>query len=139
MLLSFNISVKNDLQVLQNNALHICYNVRLHDIVLIEYMHTRANLLRLDQRRQKQILFLLFIYKNRHVDARRVYPRNTRAANIFSFVREMYHNVKYSNSPYYKGSLLWHGLPDITKCCLNITDYNNSLKRIYNKYSHDIF
>ena len=141
MLLSVNISNKSDLQVLQNNALRICYNVRLRDMVSIEHMHTRANLLSLDQRRQKQILFLLFIYKNRHADAPRVYPRNTWAANVFSCVREMYHNVNYRNRPYYKGSLLWDGLPYIAKCCLNITDYKNSLKRIYitNNYSPDIF
>ena len=91
---------------MQNNALRTCFNVRLRDKISIERMHSRANLLSLDQRGQKQILFLLFIYKNRHDDDRRVHARNTRAANVYSFVREVYHNVKYKNSPYYKGSLL---------------------------------
>ena len=40
MLLSTNISDRNDLQVLENTALRICSNVRLRDIVSIERMHT---------------------------------------------------------------------------------------------------
>ena len=124
--------------MLQNKALRICYNVRLRDMVSLEYMHTRANLRSLDQRRQKQVLFLLFIYKNRHVDAHRIYARNTRAADVYSSVRERYHNVKYKNSPYYKGSLSWETLPVVTRCCQNIIDYKNSLKRIYTRYDGNI-
>ena len=37
-------------------------------------------------------------------------------------------DVKYKNSPYYRGSLLWDDRAVETKCCLNIIDYNNSLK-----------
>ena len=61
MLISVNKSDKYDLQVLQNNALCICYNVRLRDKVSVE-----------------QVLFLLFIYKDRHENVRRIYARNTR-------------------------------------------------------------
>ena len=138
MQLTINVSDKNDLQILQNNALRICYNVRLRDKVLIERMHNQANLLSLDQRRQKQVLLLLFIYKNRHVNARRVHARNTRAAEVYSFVRERYHNIKYKNSPYYKGSLLWDTLPIPTRLCLNITDFRNCLRRIYHRYNGKI-
>ena len=97
-------------------------------------MHARAYLLSLDQRQQNQILFLLFIYKNRHDDDRRVHARNTRAANVYSFVHEVYH-VKYKNSPYYKGSLLWDNLPVLVKRSLNIIDFKNFIKHIYSKYS----
>ena len=58
MLLSINNSDKNDLQVLQNNALRICYYVRLRDKVLIERMHNHTNLLSLEQRRQKLFLYV---------------------------------------------------------------------------------
>ena len=97
-------------------------------------MHNCASLISLDQRRQKQILLLLFIYKTRYEDVRRIYARNTRAANVYSFARERYHNVKYRNSPYYKGSLLWDTLSDMTKRCLNILDFKKSLNQIYSKY-----
>ena len=70
MQMSLNVSDKNDLQTLQNNGLRTCYNVRLRDRVSIERMHNQAKLLSLEQRRQKQVLLLLFIYKTRHIDAR---------------------------------------------------------------------
>ena len=53
LLISCNVSDRGDLQTLQNHALGICYNVRLRDRVSIEHMHNRANLLSLEQRRQK--------------------------------------------------------------------------------------
>ena len=102
-------------------------------------MHDRAKLLSLDQRRQKQVLSLLFIYKSRHENVRRVYARNTRAANVYTFARERFHNIKYKNSSYYKGSLLWDTLPVMTRNCLNVKDYLNSLKRIYSKYNDKYF
>ena len=139
MQMSVNISDKSEFQVMQNNALRICYNVRLRDKVSIERMHNEAKLLSLDQRRQKQVLLLLFIYKNRHLAVRRVHARNTRAANVYSFVYEKYQNVKYKNSPYYKGSLLWDTLPVETRQCLNIIDFRNSLKRIYRSYNSIIY
>ena len=106
-----NKSDENDLQVLQNNALRICFNVRLRDMVSVERMHNRAKLLSLDQRRQKQVLFLLFIHKGRCTGIRRIHARNIRAANV----HKSSHNVKYKNSPYYKGSLLWDTLPVMTR------------------------
>ena len=139
MLISLNKCDRYDLQVLQNNALRICYNVRLIDRVSVEHMHNQAILLSLDQRRQKQVLSLLFIYKNRHEYVRRVYARNTRAANVYTFARQRFHNIKYKNSSYFKGSLLWDMLPVMTRNCLNVSDYLNSLKRTYSKYNDKYF
>ena len=56
-------------------------------------MHHMANLLSLEQRRQKQLLCLMFIYKHRHENACRVHARNTRAANVYSFTHERYSNT----------------------------------------------
>ena len=70
----------------------------------------------------------MFIDKNRHENV----PRNTRAARAYSFVHERYHNVKYKNSPYYKGSLLWDTLPVDTR--RSILDFKKSIKQIYSKY-----
>ena len=138
MLLSTNISDRNDLQVLENTALRICYNARLRDMVNIELMHTRANLISLDQRRQKQILFLLFIDKNRHDHVRRIHARNTCAADVYSFVRERYHSIKYKNSPYYKGPLLWDKLSVTVKRCINLKEYRNCINRLYRKYNDNL-
>ena len=44
--------------------------------------------LSLEQRRLKQLLCLMFIFKGRHEDTPREHARNTRGANVYSFVRE---------------------------------------------------
>ena len=69
----------------------------------IECMHNHANLLSLEQRRQKQLLCLMFIFKARHYNVRRIHLRSTRAANVYSFTIDQYNKIKYKNSLYYKG------------------------------------
>ena len=110
-LISCNISDRLELQKLQKDALRICYNVKLRDRVSVHRMHVDGRLLSLEQRRQVQLLSLMYMYKDRHEDVRRIYNRRTRAAEQYNFVRERYNNVKYKNSPYYKGAILWEGLP----------------------------
>ena len=43
--------------------------------------------------------------------------------------------MKYKNSPYYTGSLLWDNLPVDTKRCMNIIDLKKSINQIYSKYN----
>ena len=97
-------------------------------------MHHPANLISIKQRRQKQLLNLIFIYKNRHENVCRIHGRNMRAANVYSFTRECYYNNKYKNSPYYKGALLWDELPISAKQCLNVKEFKKVLKRVYVRY-----
>ena len=86
----------------------------------IVHMHHRANLISKEQQRQKQLLNLMFTYKNRH--------ENVRAANVYSFTCECYYNNKYTISPYYKGALLWDELPISAKQCLNVKEFKKVLK-----------
>ena len=74
-------------------------------------MHKRANLLSLEQRRTFQLLHLMFIHKE-NVDNLRIPERNTRAAQRDQFYVERYNNIKFKNSPFYKGSELWKLLPN---------------------------
>ena len=137
LLVSCNISDRSDLQKLQNHALRICYNVRLRDRVSIVYMHSEAGLLSLEQRRQKQLLSLMFIYKQRH-DVARVHARETRAAQIFSFKRERYNCMKYKNCPYYKGAVLWDGLPAPARNSVSLLEFKKHLKMIYRVFDNRI-
>ena len=109
--------------------------MKLRDRISIVQMHRRAKLLSLEQRRQKQLLNLMFIYKLRHVNIRRVHGRNTRAANVNSFTRERYHNNKYKNSPFYKGALLWDKLPVSAKQCVTLIEFKKGLSRVYREYN----
>ena len=134
-IISCNVSDRTDLQTLQNHALRICYNVRLRDRVSIRKMHVKARLLSLEQRRQLQILSLMFIYKKRHTDVRRIFNRHTRAADRFAFVRERYNCVKYRNSPYYKGSLLWDTLPINARDSATMLEFKKYLRVVYKEYN----
>ena len=136
LLYSLNASDRYDLQILQNDALRTCYNVRLRDRMSIKNLHAEANLLSLDQRRIIQLLALMYNHKKNHT-VRRPTVRVTRNANRFTFYTERYHNVKYKNSPYYKGSELWNTLPNATIDCDTIYEFKKCLKKTYRTYKAD--
>ena len=117
-----NVSDRSDLQTLQNDSLRICFNVRLRDRVAIVQMHRKAKLLSLEQRRQMQLLNLMFTYQTRHRNVRRIHGRN-----VFSFTCERYHNNKYKNVPFYKGALLWDTLPLDARQCVRLSVFKNLL------------
>ena len=106
MLYSINQSDKNDLQVLQNDALRTCYNVQRRDRLSVKNLHSQAKLLSLHQRRQIQLLTLMYIHKQ-NVNPFRVNARHTRGADRYRFHTERCNNNKYRNSPYYRGSNMW--------------------------------
>ena len=127
---SCNVSDRNDLQILQNDALRTGFNIKRRDRMSIRNMHREASLLSLDQRRKFQLLALMFIHKTNH-NVRRPFNRATRGADRFQFYLERYNNVKYKNSPYYKGSLLWDALPLTTIDCDTLYEFKKHLKKMY--------
>ena len=97
MLYSINQSDKNDLQVLQNDALKTVYR---RNRVSVKNLHTQAKLLSLDQRWQLQLLSLMYIHKA--VDNPiRVNRRATGGADRYCFHTEKCNTVKYHSSPFY--------------------------------------
>ena len=130
---SINVSDRYDLQVIQNDALQTCYNVRLRDRMSVKKLHGEAKLLSLDQRRIIQLLSLMFNHKIQY-NARRPVVRNTQNAERYSFYTECYNNVKYKNSPYFKGSHIWDTLPREAIDCDNIFEFKKCIKKIYCKY-----
>ena len=51
--------------------------------------------------------------------------RNAHAAARFKFNIECNNNVKYKNSPYYKGSELWDKLPLATISCESMSPFQS--------------
>ena len=105
---------KNDrkyLQIIQNNCLRTCYNVRLLDRLTLIDMHREANLVSLEQGRQIQLLSLLSIYRSIG-NVERIFARNTRQGRRFNFRVDNYQSGKYKSSPYFKGTILGDRLPD---------------------------
>ena len=136
MLISCNQSDRHDLQVIQNDALRTCYNVRRRDRLSVKHMHAKAKLLSLDQRRRIQLLGLMFIHKYNHVNMR-IPPRNTRDADRELFYVERFNNCKYKNSPYYKGAEIWKTSPiDLTQCP-SVSHFKMCLKRLYKSYKDE--
>ena len=136
MLMSCNKSDRHDLQVIQNDALRTCYNVKRRDRLSISNMHNRSHLLSLEQRRTIQLLCLMYMHKQ-DPDNLKIPIRNTRAADRDEFNVERYQNSKYKNSPFFKGADLWKSLPlnMINSDCL--FQFKKGLKNMYKKYSDD--
>ena len=75
----------------------------------------------------------MFIHKD-NVDNLRIAERNTRAAQRDQFHVERYNNIKYKNSPFYKGSELWKLLPIDIVSSGSIFEFKQALKRRYTTY-----
>ena len=89
LLLSCPKSDREDLQVIQNNALCLCLNIRLNDRVSLVDTHNRSNLISLEQRRCIQLLSLLFIHGESHMNVFEIPARNTRAAEVRKYMTEI--------------------------------------------------
>ena len=79
----------------------------------------------------------MFIHKHKH-DVARIHRPDNRAARQFSFVRERYNCIKYKNSPYYKGALLWDGLSVTARNSVNLLEFKKHLKTVYRTYDNRI-
>ena len=132
-LISCNKSDLHDLQVIQNDALRTCYNIKRRDKLSISSMHKRANLLSLEQRRSLQNLSLMYLHKE---DAQNliVPNRHTRAAVRPQFHVERYNVNKYRNSPFYKGYELWKLLPLDIATADSLFQFKQLFKKKYNMY-----
>ena len=80
-----NKSDRHDLQVIQNDTLCICFNVKRRDKYSVVKMHKQAKLLSLEQRRSLQLLHLMYLHKN-NINNKRIL--NTRAARREHFYVE---------------------------------------------------
>ena len=132
-LISCNKSDRHDLQIMQNDALRTCFNVRRRDKLSIAKMHKKAKLLSLEQRRTIQLLHLMYLHKS-NVNNLRILNRNTRAAQRDHFYVERYNNNKYKHSPFFKGAELWELLPMDIMECESIFRFKQKLKTTYTVY-----
>ena len=137
LLISCNKSDRDDLQVLQNNSLRICYNVRLLDRLPLVDMHREASLVSLEQRRKCQLLCLMFIYQNCR-NVQRVFPRQTRQENRYNFITDAFQSGKYKGSPYFKGTILWDSLPAYVILLPTLNEFKARMKRIFAPFNESL-
>ena len=124
---------KHDFQIMQNDILRICENKKLEDRISIEDLHKKAKILSLEQRRAKQLLILM--YKLSKNDENRAIANHiTRKHTKYVFKVETKIGTKYSNSPYYKGTLLWEKLDTETLDLECLVLFKKILDKLYNKF-----
>ena len=132
--LSFNIEDKKELQIMQNDVLRYCYNVRLADRVTIVASHERAKLSSLEQRRIRQLLGLQFLLYMKDT-GRLVTRANTRSQQKYVFKVDTKIGKKYERSPYYIGTRLWNKLNKDIQKSDNIYVFRNKVARLYKCYN----
>ena len=137
LLISCNKSDRGDLQVLQNNSLRMCYNVRLLDRLSLVDMHREASLVSLEQRRKCQLLCLMYIYKNCR-NVQRVFRRQTRQGNRYHFITDAFQSGKYKGSPYFKGTILWDSLPADVILLSTLNEFKARIKRIFAPFNESL-
>ena len=133
LLISCNKSDPQALQVIQNDALRCCYNVRRRDKLSVSSMHKKSKLLSLEQRRTFQLLSLMFLHKNCRSNLKSPI-RNTREADRPQFTVERYQNMRYKKSPFYKGVELWKLLPLEIVNSDSLFQFKKNLKSRYKTY-----
>ena len=74
-------------------------------------MCDRLYLVSLDQRLCVHLISLLYQHSELNENVFEILERHTRAVNRRKYRTEMYHNIKYENSPYYKAAKIWDTLP----------------------------
>ena len=133
LLVSCNQGQRKDLQTLQNNALRICLRYKLADQISERNLHLEPNLQSLEQRRNLQLLKLMY-QQSRDVRNIKVPVRPTRAADKIVFNVPSRCNTKYLNSAYYLGIQRWNILSEQTQRMENIKKFEKSISPVYKKY-----
>ena len=98
------------LQRLQNRALRMCFDIYNPVEISIKDLHSRAKVCQLKERRDLNLLCILYEMKQLHL-YERVGDRATRQGDKYVFKTDIAIVGPYARSPYYLGSKLWNSLP----------------------------
>ena len=119
---------------MQNDAIRFCKGVLLLDKVAIAKLHDTIGLLSLEQRRQKQVLNIMFIQalKGR---SREITNVNTRRQAKYVFKLETKMGRKYQKSPFFLGTRLWDSIDKETQDLPCRYAFKRKIESLYKKYS----
>ena len=133
LLMSLTKGQQSELQTMQNDVLRFAKNVRIKDMVSRIELHTEAKILSLGQRREKQLLTLMYKLSQKGI-LRKITDRPTRQQEKYVFKTDTKIGKKYEKSPYYQGSLLWDKLPKETQFAENIFEFKKRIRPLYKEY-----
>ena len=104
----------NKLQILQNRALRMCFNIQNPRDVSVVRLHTMANVDMLDKRRMIQLMSIIYdIAPSYQQDI--IALHNTRTAAKNNIKIGLANTQIYTRSPYYVGGQVWNSLPKQTQ------------------------
>ena len=127
MIIGCRIADKGDLQ---NDILRICDKSHIVDKVSIDKLHGKCKILSLEQRMQKQLLWLMYLL-SKDANLIKTLTRETRSTSKITFKVPTRITPKYENSPFYIGTKLWNELSREIQHCNNVYEFK---KEIYKKY-----
>ena len=84
MFVACNLEDRRELQKCQNDALRLCVRSKIPDRVKFSEMHAKCKIISLEQRRQIQLLLLMY-KKSKDQSCHKVFPRNTRESVCIVF------------------------------------------------------
>ena len=96
-------------------------------------LHKEAKLLSLRQRREKQLLILLYKLSKKGI-LRKITNRATRQQEKYVFRTDTKIGKKYEESPYYQGTKLWDKLPKETQFSENVHEFKKRILPLYKTY-----
>ena len=134
LLISLNNNDKHELQIMQNDALRYCGGIQLLDKVAVAKLHDSIGLLSLEQRRQKQLLNIMFIQalKGKSWEITNV---NTRRQTKYVFKLETKMGRKYQKSPFFLGPRLWDGIDKESQDLPCKYAFKRKIESLYAKYN----
>ena len=133
LLASCNQGQKKDLQTLQNNALRICLRYRLSDRVSEIVLHQRGKIQSLEQRRNLQLLKLMY-QQSKNISNIKTAARPTRAAQKIVFNIPTRCTNKYLSSPYFLGTQIWNKLAGETQRMESMKRFEKCVAPLYKLY-----
>ena len=96
------------------DVLRFAKNVRIKDMISRIELHREAKLMSLCQRREKQLLILMYKLSKKGI-LLKITNRATRQQEKYVFRTETKIGKKYEESPYYQGTKLWDKLTKETQ------------------------
>ena len=115
---------------MQNDILRLCCKVKLNEHVSIKDLHRRCTIISLEQRMQKQLLWLMYI-DSKNIENRIICERDLRSADKYSFKVNRKIGTKYQHSPFYIGTLLWNDLNVTTQFARDIIQFKQLIGKRY--------
>ena len=117
----------DELQRFQNKSLRLCYDINSPRDIGIIYLHSRAKLDILCDRRDFQLLCLMYDLRKANKYNKNV-NRATRARDGYVFETVIPKRGIYSRSPYYVGANMWQKLPIYIQNAVSKEKFKTELK-----------